>query len=529
MAYNAGTLSRVAIYNTAPDWGQGGVWQSGTGLAGDDEGNVYAVVGNGATENANLAKHPPNLRPAVVESPVYGNALLKLALVKPRRGPGRLQTVDWFTASDVFELNNDDTDFVSGPVLFEAPGKQGEQLKLLLGGGKDGKFYLVNRDNFGRWTADNNTDILQAEKLSTFHIHGAPVVWRKANGEIRAFVWSEKDFLKVFTLKGTAFDRTPLSMSDYRLPQDELRMPGGVLTLSWNGNDDDSAIVWASHPTHDDAMNKTVLGTLRAYDALDLNNELWTSDMDAEGDDRIGCLAKFCPPVVANGKVYLSTFSRELVVYGLFEDAVKAARTDDVGIFQLRDIGPVQKSGTYVCSRYDLRITGSGIGETKDEFLLASAERNPAQGEIEIIARVDGIKAPDYPYARVGVMIRRSFDQQERFAAVTITNQNQALFLHRDDAGASAKQDGPVDVTLPIIVRLVARNVDPRPGSVEFTGAISKDGAAWQTISALTEIRMDVVADIDLKVGLAVTAQTGPNVEMSAFQAHAIFSRVEVT
>jgi hypothetical protein len=529
MAYSARTLARIATYNTAPDWGQGGIWQSGTGLAGDNDGNVYAVVGNGASERANNARHPPILRPAAVKSPVYGNALLKLKLVKPRKGPAKLKVVDWFTASDVFELNNVDSDFIGGPVLFEAPGKNGEMLELLLGGGKDGKFYLVDCENLGKWTAGSNTAILQADQLCTFHIHGAPVVWRRANGEIRAFVWSEKDFLKSFALRGSSFDKTPLSTSDYGLPQDELRMPGGVLSLSWDGKDDESAILWASHPTHEDAMNKTVSGTLRAYDAMDLNKELWTSDMNADGDDRAGCLAKFCPPVVANGKVYLATFSRELVVYGLFEDAHKDVRTDDVGIFQLRDFGPVQKSGSYVCSRYDLRIVGSGIGETKDEFLLASVERNPAQGEIEVTARVDGIRAPDCPNARVGVMIRRSFDQRDRFAAVTITNQNQALFLHRDEAGESVKQDGPFDITFPVFVRLVARSVDAKPGRVAFTGAISKDGAAWLTISAFTEIDMDIVADIDLRAGLAVTAQTGPNVKAPGSQAHAIFSRVKVT
>jgi hypothetical protein len=525
MAYSAKTLARLAVYNTAPDWGQGGVWQSGTGLAGDKEGNVYAVVGNGVAESSNRA------RPMEVKSPVYGNALLKLKLVKPRKRPAKFKIVDWFTASDVFDLNNADDDFIGGPVLFEAPGKNGEQQKLLLGGGKDGKFYLVNRDNLGKWMRDANVAILQAEKLCKFHIHGAPVVWQRANGEINAFVWSEKDFLKAFALNGTSFDKKPLSTSDYGLPQGEYRMPGGVLALSWNGKDDDSAILWASHPTYEDAMNKTVAGTLRAYDALDLNKELWTSDMDVDGDDRVGCLAKFCPPVVANGKVYLATFSRELVVYGLIDDSHK--RTDDVGLFELRDIHdggpPLQKSGSYVCSRYDLKIVGSGIGGTKDEFLLASVERNPAQGDIEVLARVDGIKAADSPNARVGVMIRRSFDVDERFAAVTITSHNRALFLHRDEKGKPVKHDGPIDVTLPVFVRLVAKSVDTKPGYVAFTGAVSKDGATWETISALTGIGMDVVANVDLRAGLAVTAQTGPHVKTPASQAHAIFSRVKVT
>jgi hypothetical protein len=449
-----------------------------------------------------------------------------LKLVKSGKGPARFKIADWFTASDVFELNNIDNDFIGGPVLFAAPVKDGEKLKLLLGGGKDGKFYLANCDNLGKWTAGANLALLQAEQLCTFHIHGAPVVWQRPNGEIRAFVWSEKDFLKAFVLGETSFGKTPQSTSDYGLPQDELRMPGGVLALSWDGNNDDTAILWASHPSHEDAMNKIVAGTLRAYDALDLNKELWTSDMDPDGNDRVGSLAKFCPPVVANGKVYLATFSRELVVYGLFDDAHK--RSDDVGIFELRNIGKVQKSGSFVCSRYDLTIDGSGIGGSEDEFLLASVECNPAQGEIEVIARVDGITAPNYPNARAGVMIRRSFDQNERFAALTITNQNQALFLHRDKAGESAKQDGPIDVTLPVFVRLTARSVDTKPGHAAFTGAISKDGTTWKTISALTEIDMDIVADVDLRAGLAVTAQTGATAKSPGSQAHAIFSQVEV-
>ena len=37
MAYDSKSLKQLASYNTAPDWGQGGVWQSGTGLAADDE------------------------------------------------------------------------------------------------------------------------------------------------------------------------------------------------------------------------------------------------------------------------------------------------------------------------------------------------------------------------------------------------------------------------------------------------------------------------------------------------------------
>jgi len=53
-----------------------------------------------------------------------------------------------------------------------------------------------------------------------------------------------------------------------------------------------------------------------------LTKELWNSEQNA-ARDKVGMFAKFCPPVVANGKVYLATFhddsqqQNKLVVYGL--------------------------------------------------------------------------------------------------------------------------------------------------------------------------------------------------------------------
>ena len=54
---------------------------------------------------------------------------------------------------------------------------------------------------------------------------------------------------------------------------------------------------------------------LQAFDALDVTNELWSSD--AEASDMLGSIAKFAPPTVANGRVFVGTASNQLVVYGL--------------------------------------------------------------------------------------------------------------------------------------------------------------------------------------------------------------------
>jgi hypothetical protein len=92
-----------------------------------------------------------------------------------------------------------------------------------------------------------------------------------------------------------------------------LGQPGGELSLSSNGTTPGTGILWVAQPLND-ASQATVSGILQAYDATNLTNELWDSLLVA-GDD-CGAFAKFASPTVANGKVYLPSFSNQVCVYG---------------------------------------------------------------------------------------------------------------------------------------------------------------------------------------------------------------------
>ena len=59
-----------------------------------------------------------------------------------------------------------------------------------------------------------------------------------------------------------------------------------------------------------------VPGTLRAYDANNVTNEIYNSDQSGSRD-LAGSFVKFLSPVVANGRVYLGNRSNSLQVYGL--------------------------------------------------------------------------------------------------------------------------------------------------------------------------------------------------------------------
>ena len=89
-----------------------------------------------------------------------------------------------------------------------------------------------------------------------------------------------------------------------------MGMPGGILSLSGDNTTDAPAIVWASIPKHDDAFVKDVPGVLRAFNARTMD-QIWTNEAEPKY-----LFAKYCPPTVANGRVYLATFSGSVLVYG---------------------------------------------------------------------------------------------------------------------------------------------------------------------------------------------------------------------
>lgn len=298
-SFDPDTLRPVdPIFCVTPSGEMGGVWQAGSGPAVDDAGNLYVMTGNGSFN--------PN-------SGQYAMTLLELSPA--------LKPVAWFAPTDVKELNALDVDFGSaGPMLL--PGTN-----QVVGGGKDGKLYVVDRTAPGglqkrswfRRGTNPPDQFFQASRpwrigwLSWFpllfnvgyhHIHGSPVYW---NGRI--YVWPEEDHVRSYRYDAgrRKFDTRPI-----KGVMGNRGMPGGFLSISANGARD--GILWGAIPYQDDAWVQIVRGSLRAMDATTLDL-LWSTDLDDPADNFD--FGKNVPPTVANGKVYLATFSDRLNVYGL--------------------------------------------------------------------------------------------------------------------------------------------------------------------------------------------------------------------
>jgi len=286
MGYQAATLQQIAVYNTTPDGGRGAIWMSGQGISGDSV-NVYVTTGNG-TCDADL-DCGRNL----------GESFIKLTAA--------LTPADWFTPRNRGEMDQIDLDVGSGGLLLLP------NTSYAAAAGKDGILRLVDTNSMGRFNAEGNQDI-QEFRATTDKLLGAPVYWTGPKGDDLIYLWGDGDSLKAYRFASGHFWTTPASQSLIKTPYGISN--SAALSLSANGSEAGTGIVWAVCSGDTDRNPGVVHGILRAFDASDLSVELWDSLQDSVHNDA-GLLAKFCPPTVANGKVYVATSSGQLNVYGL--------------------------------------------------------------------------------------------------------------------------------------------------------------------------------------------------------------------
>ncbi|MDD5269483.1 MAG: hypothetical protein PHO08_20645 [Methylococcales bacterium] len=339
----AGFMPTPAIWNVTPGGGAGGVWMSGSGPAIDGD-DIYFTTGNGMD--------PGTIPGNFAESFVKLHYTAGVANVN--NGKPNLAVVDFWGAFSDFAREFKDQDLGAAGV-FIIPGRGN-----LVGGGKDGILYNLNKDNLGknRWDpqfnlpfvatylpnnpnglaglptttpADPNWPIVNLDRNvpahtptgKSYHIHGTPVYMERATKGI-VYLWGENERPKAYnfdfaTKRITAFRGEGTQFASGNLPPPG-GMPGGRLVVSSNGTVDGTGVVWAVYPTQGDANSRVVHGALVAYDATTLINGTQMKQLfhsDANGANNMGNFAKYSTPVVANGKVYVGTFSNKVVQYGL--------------------------------------------------------------------------------------------------------------------------------------------------------------------------------------------------------------------
>jgi hypothetical protein len=247
-------------------------------------------------------------------------------------------------------------------------------------------------------------------------------------------------------------------------------IPGAMLALSSNGFQQGTGILWASHPINGDANSAVVPGILQAFDATDVTHELWNSNMSGKRD-AIGSFAKFVTPTIANGKVYMATFSSKLNVYGLNPPAASTCPSPLPAPWQSADIGYVEVPGDvcYDSGAFTITASGDDIWNNADAF--HSVFQPAAGGNMEVIARVVSISNTD-PWAKCGVMIRSNLDQGAANVFMTLTTGNGLAFQNRQTQNAVSTSNYTGGTTAPYWVRIL------QFGN-QYTGYSSADGNNW--------------------------------------------------
>lgn len=292
LGYDKTSLQQVRVYNSTPDGYNGGIWMSGAAPAADEAGNIYLAVGNGSVGKNN---DPTNL---------INRSESALKLVP--NGPG-LTVASYFTPNNFPDLEAGDVDFGVTEVLL-IPNTTRAMTAC-----KDGRIYVLDRDNMGGYNASTNQAAQTINLGSNAHLRSSLAYYK---GSLKEYVysWSENALLSAFP-----FDRSTnlfdLPNTIYSGAQGPIGNNGALLAVSSNGSADSTAVLWATYAANGDANQSVRPGILRAFDATDVTHELWNSGVYTA--DNPGNYAKFNCPTVINGKVYLATFSNQLVVYGL--------------------------------------------------------------------------------------------------------------------------------------------------------------------------------------------------------------------
>jgi hypothetical protein len=294
LSYSEHNLQLDGVFTTTPNGSRGGIWQSGGRISSDAQGNIFVISGNGTFDTTLNSGGFPNKGD-------YGDAFLKLAFDPTTTATHQsatgwgLKVVDYFTPFNQNVLAITDKDLgSSGPVLLPDSVGSAAHPHLLLGTGKEGKIYLIDRDNMGKF--DPLTDhVVQEQLVLTGTLDTAAYLGG-------TFYYASHNLPgEAFSILHGAFNPVPTSKTP-----DLFSYPGSTPAIS--ANVFNNRIVWIL----DTASNQ-----LRAYDARNLAVELYTSAQAPNGRDRLNPPTKFAVPTVANGRVYVGTQKNTLVAYGL--------------------------------------------------------------------------------------------------------------------------------------------------------------------------------------------------------------------
>jgi len=277
LSYDKASLQPTGIFNTTPDGGGGGLW-GGAPSIDDSTGDLYIISG------VDLDDPPPD----------YNDSALRLG--------SDLSELDYFEPSNETYLSDHDVDFGSGGAVI-MPDNPSQYPHEVIGGGKDGRIFVMNRDNMGGFGMTNNViQTVQTGTQQNDNIFSTPTLWNNT-----VYYHCVEDVVKAYS-----WDPNTGLLSTAPISQSNIVYGGHGANTSISSNGTNDAILWDIDTTNAPTGGAAIL---HAYNAVNLSQELYNTTQ-AGSRDTAGPAVKFTVPTVADGHVFIGTAS-EVDVYGL--------------------------------------------------------------------------------------------------------------------------------------------------------------------------------------------------------------------
>ena len=293
IGFDAATLQPLTnyVYNTTPDAttaafgphaAEGALWMGGNGLCVDANTNLFYEVANGSFD-------------ADAGGRDYGDSFMRLTTA------GGLAVADYFTPFNQAAMQASDSDLGSGgPVLLPDDAGSAAHPHLIVGGGKEGRVYLVDRDHMGHYNPTNNQQIVESFAADAGSFFSTPAYFNHT-----LYYQGVRGVMKAFAVSNGYINPTPLSASP-------TSFSGFGTTPSVSANGVQDAIVWA---IQSDGATRGGPAILHAYNATNLAQELYNS-RELAGRDNPGNAVKMTVPTIADGRVFVGT-QDGLAIFGL--------------------------------------------------------------------------------------------------------------------------------------------------------------------------------------------------------------------
>ena len=295
---------------------QSGIWQSGGGLVSDGPKQILLTTGNGIAPPASAggAHTPSTLSESVVRLTVGSN--------------GTLTPTDYFAPSDAPSLDQGDQDLGSGgPIALQSQyfGNSTDP-DLLVQVGKDGRIFLLNRDNLGGREQGPGGSDDTIETLGPYNgVWGHPAAYGGEGGWVYVTESTGGGYLRALSY-GVNTSGVP-QLTSAGTSAGAFGYSSGSPEVTSNGTTTGSAVVWV---VYDDGTSG-IDGDLRAYGAVPPSTGPNAGILPLLWSAPIGTASKFSVSTAYNGTVYVGNRSGTLYAFGSKSNAPLEAAPVDFG------------------------------------------------------------------------------------------------------------------------------------------------------------------------------------------------------